>query len=200
MTTDLTRRHAIILGLSAGINGSVFAQDIAVKISPSSDLKISKYLQQYLVTPRVAGQGAYSLWGFDIYHATLWRGEKSLSPEQWHTQRLALELRYARDFKGKDIAKRSIDEMHMQNPLPQEKAQSWLQILEAVFPDVCKDQTLTGIYLPTENSQFIFNDKLVGSIKDADLAERFFAIWLSPKTSAQKLRKQLFGDAPSLAG
>ena len=150
-------------------------------------------LQQHLNTPRLVGQGKYSYWGFDVYWASLWSGESTLRPDQWQTQRLALELRYLRDFDGKDIAKRSIDEIHAQSPLTQDKAQAWLNTLEGLFPSVRKNHTLTGIYLPAASSPFLFNDKVIGSINDAELAQRFFAIWLSPKTSAPKLRRQLLG-------
>lgn len=196
MTLNLTRRQSIAIGLAAGFVLPAIAQDNPVKSPWPAELKIAKSLQNYLTTPRVLGKGTYSVWGLDIYHATLWGSEKIMHPDQWHTQRLALELRYARDFDGKDIAKRSVDEMHMQSPLAQDKAQAWLKTLESLFPNVRKDQTLTGIYLPGANSQFLSNENPIGSINDPDLAQRFFAIWLSPKTSAQKLRKALLGDLP----
>ncbi len=194
MTMHLTRRQSLVIGLAAGMPISAAAQDSTPNSELPADLKISKPLQTYLSTPRILGKGTYSVWGIDIYQATLWSSEKISQPDQWHTQRLALELKYARDFDGKDIAKRSVDEMHMQSPLPQDKAQAWLKTLEDLFPNVRKDQTLTGIYLPTANAHFLFNEKPIGSIADLELAQRFFAIWLSPKTSAQKLRKTLFGN------
>ena len=194
MTSHFTRRQSIAIGVAAGFSFSAFAQDNTAKGQSPGDLKIPPSLRHYLTTPRLLGAGTYSVWGLDIYHATLWGSEKAMRPDQWHTQRLALELRYARDFDGKDIAKRSVDEMHMQSPLAQDKAQSWLKTLESLFPSVRKDQTLTGIYLPGANSQFLFNENPIGSINDPDLSQRFFAIWLSPKTSAQKLRRALFGE------
>jgi hypothetical protein len=38
------------------------------------------------------------------------------------------------------------------------------------------------------------NNKPLGKIADAELAKRFFAIWLSPQTSAPELRKKLFAE------
>lgn len=190
----LSRRQSLIFGLAAGFGFTAAAQDNALKGEFSSELRMSKHLQHHLSAPRVVGKGIFSIWGLDIYQATLWGGDKPIHAENWQTQRLALELRYARDFDGKDIAKRSIDEIHMQSPLTQDKAQAWLKTLEGLFPSVRKNQTLTGIYLPTASSPFLFNDRVIGSISDIELSQRFFAIWLSPKTSAQKLRTQLFGD------
>jgi hypothetical protein len=129
-----------------------------------------------------------------VYWASLWSGENMLRPDQWQTQRLALELRYLRDFDGKDIAKRSVDEMHMQSPLSAETSSVWLKALEALFPNVRKGQSLTGIYVPNAGAQFLFNNKPLGTLADAELAKRFFAIWLSPQTSAPELRKKLFAE------
>ena len=190
---QLSRRQSLVFGLATGFNFCAAAQDNALKNALSPDLEISKHLQHHLIAPRVVGKGLFSVWGLDIYQATLWGGEKMLHSENWQTQRLALELRYARDFDGKDIAKRSIDEIHAQSPLTQDKAQAWLNTLEGLFPSVRKNHTLTGIYLPAASSPFLFNDKVIGSINDAELVQRFFAIWLSPKTSAPKLRRQLLG-------
>ena len=52
-----------------------------------------------------------------------------------------------------------------------------------------------GIYIPNVGAQFLYENALIGEIKDLELAKRFFDIWLSPQTSAPQLRKRLFaGD------
>lgn len=154
----------------------------------------AKSLQAYLAQPKVVGQGTYRVWGLDIYQATLWHNESGFQADQWPTQRFALELRYARDFDGPDIAKRSIEEMHKQSPLLPDKARLWLKTLEAWMPNVKKNQTLTGIHVPGEATVFLHNHVPIGSIGDAELSRRFFAIWLSPQTSAPQLRKSLLGQ------
>lgn len=150
-----------------------------------------KRLQPYLQTPNLIGQGKYTYWGFDVYVVSLWAAEPALNAEQWQTQRVALELNYLRDFKGADIAKRSIDEIHTQSPLGKSKASTWLKVLEDIFPNVSKGQTLTGIYMPNTGAVFLYDDTLQGEIKDLEFAKRFFDIWLSPQTSAPELRKRL---------
>lgn len=152
-------------------------------------------LRPYLGNPRLVGQDTYTYWGFDVYHASLWAGPNTVVPEQWHTHRLALELRYLRDFSGKDIAKRSLEEMQDQSPVPAAKAQTWRQQLESIFPNVHKGERLTGIYLPDTGASFLYDNTPVGEIKDIELAQRFFAIWLSPQTSAPVLRQKLFASA-----
>jgi len=150
-----------------------------------------KRLQPYLQTPTLIGQGNYTYWGFDVYVASLWASDSNVNAEQWQTQRIALELSYLRDFKGIDIAKSSIDEIHAQSPLPKSKATLWLKTLEDIFPNIKKGQTLVGIYIPNVGAQFLYETALIGEIKDLELAKRFFDIWLSQQTSAPQLRKRL---------
>jgi hypothetical protein len=150
-----------------------------------------KRLQPYLQTPTLIGQGNYTYWGFDVYVASLWASDSNVNAEQWQTQRIALELSYLRDFKGIDIAKSSIDEIHTQSPLPKSKATLWLKTLEDIFPNIKKGQTLVGIYIPNVGAQFLYETALIGEIKDLELTKRFFDIWLSQQTSAPQLRKRL---------
>jgi len=150
-----------------------------------------KRLQPYLQTPTLIGQGNYTYWGFDVYVASLWASDSNVNAEQWQTQRIALELSYLRDFKGIDIAKSSIDEIHAQSPLPKSKATLWLKTLEDIFPNIKKGQTLVGIYIPNVGAQFLYETALIGEIKDLELTKRFFDIWLSQQTSAPQLRKRL---------
>jgi hypothetical protein len=187
-----SRRHVLMYGLTAPLAFMSHAQ--AQNKSTIANSPDTHPLQPHLNTPRLVGQGKYTYWGFDVYMASLWTGERSLRSDQWQTQRLALELRYLRDFDGKDIAKRSVDEMHMQNPLTPSTAQAWLKTLEALFPNVRKGQSLTGIYVPNSSAQFLFNNAPLGTIADTELAKRFFAIWLSPQTSAPELRLKLFSE------
>ncbi|NDF45712.1 MAG: hypothetical protein EB125_08480 [Betaproteobacteria bacterium] len=154
-----------------------------------------QHLRPFLGNPRLVGQDTYTYWGFDVYHASLWAGPQALPPEQWQSHRLALELRYLRQFSGKDIAQRSIDEMQAQSPLPPSQAQAWLQQLQGIFPNVRKGDRLTGVYLPDKGATFLLDQAPLGGIQDLELAQRFFAIWLSPKTSAPALRQKLLANA-----
>ena len=195
MTTS--RRHTLTHLFKYGLVSTLplsFIAHAQDKDSTGTNATAQNPLQPHLNTPRLVGQAKYSFWGFDVYWASLWSEDNPLRSDQWHTQRLALELRYLRDFDGKDIAKRSVDEMHKQSPLSPETSSAWLKALEALFPNVRKGQSLTGIYVPNSSAQFLFNNKPLGKIADAELAKRFFAIWLSPQTSAPELRKKLFAE------
>ena len=185
-----TRRHILAAPLLLGLfcMGQLRAQNKNTQADPGR----IKRLQPYLQTPNLIGQGKYTYWGFDVYEASLWATEPALNAEKWQTQRIALELHYLRDFKGLDIAKRSIDEIHAQSPLAKSQSNAWLKALEDIFPNVSKGQTLTGIYIPNTGVVFLYDNALQGEVKDLELAKRFFDIWLSPQTSAPELRKRLF--------
>lgn len=190
MPTNSNRRQVLrLISLLSALCGL----HIEAQIKPQeSELVRIKRLEPYLLTPKLIGQGKYTYWGFDVYTASLWASDTPISPDRWHTQRVALELQYLRDFKGADIAKRSIDEINSQSSLPKGKTDMWLKILEGIFPNVAKGQTLTGIYIPNAGALFLSDSTVIGEIKDLELARRFFDIWLAQQTSASDLRKQLF--------
>lgn len=145
---------------------------------------------------RAAGSGLYTYWGFDVYQASLWV-EAGFDATALPRQRYALDLQYLRNFKGRDIAQRSIDEMRRVGSFSEAQARSWLEAMEGVFPDVSAGDRLTGVHLPGRGAQFYANGKLRGEIADPEFAFLFFGIWLSDKTSAPKLRLTLLGQAPT---
>jgi len=152
-------------------------------------------LRPLLGNPRLVGDYRFTYWGFDVYHASLWASSAEFAPTDWATQRLALELRYLRDFQGRDIAQRSIAEMQGQRPLNADQSAAWLQSLQALLPNVRSGETITGVYLPEWGAQFLHQGKPVGDIREPEFARRFFGIWLSPQTSQPQLRQQLLAGA-----
>ncbi len=173
--------------------GSAFAQD-----KPGGKEWIAQTLQRLrplLGNPRLVGEHRLTYWGFDVYHASLWASSATFAPADWPTQRLALELRYLRDFQGRDIAQRSITEIHGQGALSPEQSATWLQSLQTLLPNVRSGETLTGIYLPEAGAQFLHQGKPLGEIRETEFARRFFGIWLAPQTSQPQLRQQLLAGA-----
>ena len=145
-------------------------------------------------TPRLIGQHRFTYWGFEVYDASLW-GNTAFAPQDWAKQSLVLELRYLRDFKGADIAQRSIDEMQGQRTLSAAQKQTWSGVLLSLIPNVRSGERLTGIYTPDKGMQLLHQDRLLGEVTDVDLAQRFFGIWLAPETSQRQLRQQLLAGA-----
>ncbi|UOD49750.1 chalcone isomerase family protein [Orrella daihaiensis] len=141
----------------------------------------------FLPNASQVGTGQFRWWGFLVYDASLWApfGEyRSGRP-------FALSLRYARSISKADIVKASIDQMRDLG-FPVQRHPEWTQKLNQVMESVSAGDTLTGIYMPDQGAVFFYNDQLTGQV-DEQLAEAFFAIWLSPKTTAPDLRQALLG-------
>lgn len=142
-----------------------------------------------------AGAQRFRVWGFDIYDARLWTAP-GFSGERYEASALALELSYLRDFKGRDIAERSLKEMRRLGSISDAQAQRWLAEMQRVFPDVQRGQRLLGVHRPGEGAFFWFNGQRAGEIRDAEFSRFFFGIWLSPRTSEPALRQALLGSPP----
>jgi hypothetical protein len=146
---------------------------------------------------RAAGSGSYTWWGFTVYEASLWVAP-GFDAADLARQRYVLELKYARAFKGSDIAQRSLDEMRRIGTFSEAQGQRWLQAMQRAFPDVRPGDRLLGVHEPGRGAQFYANGRPTAEIADARFAELFFGIWLSEQTSAPQLRLALLG--PALAG
>ncbi len=190
-----TRRVALLLGArmavaSAGL-GHLSLASADVNRTPQQP---SASLQAALRTPRLVGQHRLTYWGFVVYDASLWASAPFAAPD-WHKQVLGLELRYLRDFKGTDLAQRSIDEMQGQRPLSPTQLQSWLATLQTLMPNVRAGESITAIYSPDQGMQLLHQDRLLGELRDAEFARRFLGIWLATETSQRQLRQNLLAAA-----
>ncbi|WP_353397485.1 chalcone isomerase family protein [Hydrogenophaga sp. 5NK40-0174] len=140
----------------------------------------------------VRGRTLFKVWGFEIYFATL-KAPPGFVPDLYAETPFSLTLEYRRSFTGVDIARRSIEEMQKQSALSEEEAKRWGLQLQQLFPDVAKGDSITGRYVPGKGADFTLNGRALGRIDDPALAQRFFAIWLSPRTSEPEMRQALIG-------
>jgi Chalcone isomerase-like len=138
----------------------------------------------------LSGSGRLRAYGFQIYDAALWTAP-GFRVEEFARHAFALELSYLRDFTGQNIAKRSVDEMRRMGSFSDEQAEAWQRAMQTAFPDVKKGDRITGVHQPGVGVQFLTNGKLTGEVRDAQFAQLFFGIWLSPKTSQPQLRQAL---------
>ena len=88
------------------------------------------------------GRGFLRFFGFKIYEATLLSEYKS---GEIFDSRFFLRIKYFRDFKGKDIAKISLKEMHRLNLIAKERKVSgwhgWKKIFQ-ILKKRCVDRSL----------------------------------------------------------
>lgn len=151
-----------------------------------------KQVQNAVENLRLMGQGTLRWFGLRVYDGQLW---SNTDPQSFNYKRDTawLELKYARNFEGKKIAERSIDEIEEIGAGTEAKRQEWLKKLSEIFPDVKEGHTLSAFFQPGKGIQFFKNGQPHAKLEDLELSEAFMGIWLDPKTSAPEMRKQLIG-------
>ena len=163
-------------------------------ISPAIAYDVPSQIHTEIPQARLAGQGTFRWFGLKIYDAQLWVGRDGYRP-QASAVKFALDLRYARSLQGKKIAEASDEQIAKLNLGSAQQRATWKAAMTQVFPDVQDGSHLTGIYLPNQGARFYLDGKPIGDIMDADFAQAFFAIWLSPNTTAPQLRDALLNNA-----
>ncbi|MFO1246295.1 MAG: chalcone isomerase family protein [Ramlibacter sp.] len=143
---------------------------------------------------QLIGAARLTVWGFEVYNARL-LAAPGFQRDRYAQHPFTLELAYLRSFDGSDIAQRSLKEMQRVDDFSDAQAQKWLAEMTRLFPDVKRGDRLAGIYTPGTGVRFVFNDKPLGEVRDADFARVFMGIWLSPKTSEPAMREQLLAGA-----
>lgn len=154
-------------------------------------------LRAALPVAKLSGQAKLSFWGFEVYQATLWVAPGFVDTA-YAQSAFALELAYLRDFKGADIARRSIAEMRRQAPMGAALEARWEAQMRALFPDVNTGDRITGVHQPRTGAVFWSNGRLLGEIRDPAFAQLFFGIWLAPQTSEPQLRQALLAQAKAM--
>lgn len=146
----------------------------------------------------LSGQATMTFWGFDVYQATLWVAP-GFAAAAYERSPFALELLYLRDFKGVDIARRSIAEMRRQSPMTLTQETAWESQMRTLFPDVMAGDRITGVHQPATGAMFWSNGRWLGELRDPDFSRRFFGIWLAGETSDPQLRRALLKRANAWA-
>ena len=184
---------ALAVSLAMGLAGASAAAGPGAAAEDAS--APPAFLHQALPGVALWGQGQMRFLGLRIYDARLWAGPR-FEAADFGAHPLALELHYHRAFTGAAIAQRSIDEIERQGALTPAQTQRWHKALAAVLPDVQPGERLTGLYQPGLGMRLWRGQQALGSMYDAELARRFFGIWLSPRTSEPGLRSALLARKP----
>lgn len=136
------------------------------------------------------GEAQFTFLFMSIYEAKLW----SENINDLYQGKLGLALTYKREFKGEQIVAQTQREL-IHAGVSKSKAASRCEELNSVFPDVGPGDSLLADFNPKEGITFYLNfKKKVGVITDLEFAKAFLDIWLGPKTSEQRMRRQLLGE------
>lgn len=133
------------------------------------------------------GDARLRVFGFHIYDSSLW-----VSGSGYRANELfALDIRYARNFKGEWLAEQSVDEWRRMGIGDEKKYKRWYAEMAKVFPDVKPDDRIIGVSVPGKEVRFYSASGLLGVIEDGEFAQAFFAIWLDPRTREPAVREKL---------
>lgn len=184
---SLSRRGALVVLATSAC--------VPLAVGQASPPRAPSEVQADLPGARLQGQGRLRFFGLHVYDIRLWTPATLRGDDVLHAA-AALEIEYARFLKGALIAERSLTEMQRIADVPVADGERWLALMKQLFPDVQAGDRITGVHRPGEGARFHFNGRLVGEVRDATFARRFFDIWLSPRTSEPQLRTALLGLKP----
>jgi Chalcone isomerase-like len=163
----------------------IFTIGVVMPVNSSSSLG---HVDGVMSSASLQGSGQLYWWGFHVYDASFYRAGSFASPE------FGLEIRYHKSFRGTSIANRSAEEMRKIG-VPESQATQWGKELASFLPDVESGQTLMAVYTPVQGTIFYHDGKRIAQVNGADFSKAFFGIWLDPKTSQPKLRRELLGQS-----
>lgn len=135
------------------------------------------------------GAGHLNWLFFNVYNAALWVSGSDYTP----TQPFALGIDYERSFSSHELVKTSLKEMRRLDSLSPAQLTRFQTDLKNAFPDVKSGDQIVGLCVPGKYTAFYYNGILHSKINDPQFCPDFFAIWLSPRTQVQGLRKNLLG-------
>ncbi len=133
------------------------------------------------------GKGTMKWFSLKIYDAELFSSTGQYSDQI--NKDLALKITYKRNISNDrlvDITQSEWDKLGVvYEP-------SWITAMKEIWPAVTKGDQLT-VVVKDQSSRFYFNNQFIGSVDESGFGKTFLQIWLSPDTSAPKLRRALIG-------
>ncbi|WP_428810534.1 chalcone isomerase family protein [Vibrio makurazakiensis] len=107
-------------------------------------------------------------------------------------QQKALRIEYFKSIDRDALVQATIEQWEHLG-YEQSEIDRWAEPLVGIWPNVEPGSTLTLLIGEYGQSQFYFNNELIGTINTDTFGPAFLSIWLSENTSEPVLRKQLLG-------
>ncbi|WP_229333354.1 chalcone isomerase family protein [Grimontia hollisae] len=137
-------------------------------------------------------------WGFwKIYDSELRSPSGKFDPASGDP--LALVITYSRDIDAEDLLEATVEQWEHLG-FTENQIKNWLPQMSGVWPDVREGDRLIYV-LSNDRGRFFYqplqgNAQPTGALDNADIANAFSAIWLSPATAYPSLRLALIGGKP----
>ena len=138
---------------------------------------------------KMVGEAKLEMLFWSVYHSRLYTEDGRYQEGRWPVM---LEIEYLMDIDSEELVSATEEEWRHLG-LNHPKQQEWLSQLLSKWPDVRENDRLAMLVTEQGHSQFLLNQKPLGTIDDADFSHSFLSIWLSPNTSRPALRTALLG-------
>ena len=139
----------------------------------------------------VVGHGMEKRLSFPLYEATLYAPKGRYAADK----PFALTLTYRMSFSRLDIAKESTRQIYLLGMTDTDMLDDWRRQLAGIFPDVKKNDSITGLQLANGQTLFCQSGRELGRMKDKKFGHLFFGIWLDKKAKNENLRQKLLGQS-----
>lgn len=135
------------------------------------------------------GEAKLKVLFWDVYDSSLFNQTGIYQADQFPQ---ALKINYLRDIDAEDLVATTQQEWQKLGIEPT-SFNAWIPLLAEIFPDIKKGDTLLLDVSENLHSEFYFNGKSIGKIKDENFGPSFLRIWLDQNCSYPKVRKKLLG-------
>jgi hypothetical protein len=136
------------------------------------------------------GETTFSILFWDLYKSKL-QTTSGKYPLEKDSEKLLYHINYLTDISREDLLMRTVEQwQHL--GIETERYQTYLSVLEKIWPDIEDGDTLS-LHVNNTRSVFYFNNNFIGEIEQSEFSQLFLDIWLSENTSEPKLRLELLG-------
>ncbi|MEY4932026.1 MAG: hypothetical protein RLZZ403_346 [Pseudomonadota bacterium] len=135
------------------------------------------------------GGDELSLFGFRVYHASLWAPSGRYHPEQ----PTAFTLHYRRGFTKQRLVEITQTAWAKAGIGTETQRNTWANRLLAIWHDVAKGDILAAVVVPGRETRFYNAAGLLGRIEDKEFGPAYLGIWLGENTLLPDLRTSLLG-------
>lgn len=182
MVSPPIRRHVLALLATALVLPGAGWANLEVPSLPPA-------LQADGIELRPVGGEELTLFGFRVYHASLWTETGRYAGDQ----AVALNLVYRRGFSRRELARITLQAWEKLGTADPAQRADWATRLQAIWTDVRRGDVLTAVVLPDGRTRFYAADRLLGTLEDPGFGPAFLGIWLDERTQLPDLRTALLG-------
>jgi hypothetical protein len=170
---------AAVLAMAWGTTGPTMASEPA----------LPRAVYSSGLTLKPVGGDELSLYGFRVYHASLWTPTGRYEPGQ----PAAFNLLYRRGFTKERLVEITLTTWNKLGVGTDAQRKAWAQSLRHIWRDVGKGDMLAAVVVPGLETRFYNSAGLLGRVEDKEFGPAYLGIWLDEKTLLPDLRASLLG-------